>query len=347
MDVVHFSAAKFSNNREINQLLESLNFDSSADAIFKTLSLNPETEINNYVGHGNTRIFFTIPGASEWLMSFSFNPNSFYHQTGLSSWLYRPEKIKGLLEQQFGRSITFKNANDPFHSETVGQPLVVATSVNGEETIGIHRRLPGVVHGVTEQAKQLRDKGVGMYKEKIRLVANLPQEAFDRFAADLERRRQLTPPVIFDPGANNLLIDNISKTIYMIGPSSQEEIKKYGCYGNHLAGMASALLDSGWFGHRMSYTNWGDLFEKPENQKLRVNQQNIFKKCLIAAFKAKLPHDKAPFTDEYHPYHNLPIIFDLCGLTKTDCDEALKLFDTKNNALDFETDLDRILKIEK
>jgi hypothetical protein len=156
-------------------------------------------------------------------------------------------------------------ANDPFEGRNFGQPLFTVGNVQ------ILRRQEGTPAGLTNYKTLAPEKANEQYEQAIMAAAQMPQEAYDQFAADLKYLND--KGARFDPSkSNNVLIDTRSGRFNLVDINQKESSG----YKNSFGDMVITLIGNTY---AWRYKGFTDLTEY---------RRAIYLKSLAAAQKAGL-----------------------------------------------------------
>jgi len=257
-----------------------------------------------------------------------------------------PNNDDYVLDLQIFSNASFKDA-DQYPGLNLGQRV----AISGD--FGLHPKIHGFPNGVIRREMIINGQKALMtpydlqaYQrslQTLQTIAAFPQKAYTDFAGYLQALKMKNPPIYFDPGANNIMVDPLKQRFTMIDPSTEDDVKKEYCIGNHLSGMTAALLDSSWVLEQKQHpqSNTPIAEQDPVSQSLR---RQILKKCLIAAYQTGLSAEKNPFPPQasQHKSHDLGYAFKLAGLSDLDCQRMLDSFNNKQ----FNQTLDSIFKLK-
>jgi hypothetical protein len=304
---------------KLNESLEKAGYKTPTDLFLKAKE--------HYLDSGTDTAVFTIP-RTPFLLGIP---------TDSDIWTKTPEEV---FKDQL-----FVNTN-PFPGFQMGQSIARLGELH------LRKRIPGFPNGVPRSQlgahdqrvyREFEPKAYQIYKEKLSTIEQFPQKSYTDFAHFLTRIQSADPPIFFDPGANNILINKDRKQFRMIDPASKTDVERYHCIGNNLAGMTAALLDSGWaLLQAQQYHSNSTVPLAETDPEFNALRKAILKKCIIAAHKADLSPEQNPFpqSSEMHHSHDLKYAFKLAGLTEFECHKVLSSF---SNA-EFERTLESVFQ---
>lgn len=293
---------------EINQSLEKSGYKTVAD-VFKAAK-------DNYLDSGTDNVFFHIPNNTDYLLGMPTESN-----------LWKKLE-KQTPEDVFGDSVFV--AVNKYPQFQLGQTL------SQIDDLRLHKRISGFPHGVRRSQLELHDekayrayepKAYEAYKSSLEKASEFPQAAYTSLAKFLKRLQSASPPIYFDPGANNLMVDVQRKRFRVIDPSEENDVLIHHCEGNNIAGMTAALLDTPWVLTQKEHYK-GGLPLAETDKHLQNLRRSILEKSLLAGYDAGLPHERNPFPVDsaFYKSHDLAYAFRSAGMTDADCSKALGAF---------------------
>jgi hypothetical protein len=283
---------------------------------YKTVADVFKAAKNNYWDSGTDNIYFRIPNNSEYLL-------------GMPKRSHVWEKLVDHSPDEIFAGFMFEIANE-YPGFQIGQTLLRAGDLR------LHKRIYGFPHGVQRSRWEHNDEktyqayepeAYKVYSNNLRTISKFSQKSYTSLAKFLKRLQLTSPPIYFDPGANNLIVDVQRKRFRMIDPSSETDVLVHHCKGNNVAGMTAALLDTAWvLTQKERHTGVAPIAET--DKQLQLLRRSILKKSLLAGYDADLPYERNPFPIEsaFYKSHDLIYAFLSAGMTELDCLKTMDAF---------------------